>query len=262
MIRALWTAATGMMSRQLDIDVIANNLANVNTTGFKKSRVDFQDIMYQTIRVSGAPTTEATQVPVGIEVGLGTRPAAVQKMFFQGDMYETRNPLDLVIEGNGFFQILLPDGEIAYSRDGSFKLDALGQVVTNDGFLLEPPITVPPEAESITVGQDGIVSVQIPGEIEPQEVGVIELVRFINPAGLTSLGRNLYRATASSGEPQMGVPGLAGFGSLAQGFLEMSNVQIVKEMVRMISAQRAYEVNAKAITTADEMLQISNNLKR
>ena len=218
MIRALWTAATGMQAKQMDLDVIANNLANVNTTGFKKSRVDFQDLMYQVVRVKGTPTSPDTQVPSGIEIGLGVRPGAVQKMFSQGDIYETSNPLDVVIEGDGFFQILTPDGTIAYSRDGSFKLDAQGRMVTSDGFPLEPPITIPEGAESVTVAQDGTVTVTMPGEIEPQEVGVIELARFINPAGLLSIGRNLYLATASSGEPQIGTPGLEGFGTLAQGF--------------------------------------------
>jgi len=262
MIRALWTAATGMQAKQMDMDVIANNLANVNTTGFKKSRVDFQDLMYQVVRVTGTPTSADTQVPSGIEIGLGVRPGAVQKMFSQGNIYETSNPLDVVIEGDGFFQILTPDGTIAYTRDGSFKLDAQGRMVTSDGFPLEPPITIPEGAESVTIAQDGTVTVKMPGEMEPQEVGVIELARFINPAGLLSMGRNLYLATASSGEPQIGTPGLEGFGTLAQGFLETSNVQIVEEMVKMITAQRAYEINSKAITTADEMMSIANNLKR
>ncbi|MGC8777791.1 MAG: flagellar basal-body rod protein FlgG [Candidatus Caldatribacteriaceae bacterium] len=262
MIRALWTAATGMQAKQMDLDVIANNLANVNTTGFKKSRVDFQDLMYQVIRVKGTPTSDETQVPSGIEVGLGVRPAAVQKIFTQGDVYETGNSLDVVIEGDGFFQVLMPDGTVAYTRDGSFKLDAQGRIVTSDGFPLEPPITIPQNTESVTIAQNGTVTVKVPGETEPQEVGVIELARFVNPAGLLSIGRNLYLATASSGEAQVGTPGLEGFGTLAQGFLETSNVQIVEEMVRMISAQRAYEINAKAITTADEMMSMANNMKR
>jgi flagellar basal-body rod protein FlgG len=261
-MRALWTAATGMQAKQLDIDVIANNLANINTTGFKKSRVDFQDLMYQTVRVKGAPNTQETQIPTGIEVGLGVRPAAVQKLFFPGDAYETGNPLDIAIEGDGFFQVLLADGTIGYTRDGSFKLDAQGRIVTSDGFPLEPPITVPQDAESITIGQDGTVTAKIAGETEPQELGVIELARFINPAGLQSIGRNLYVATVASGEPQVGTPGFDGLGTLAQGFLETSNVQVVEEMVRMISAQRAYEINSKAISVADEMMSIANNMKR
>jgi len=261
-MRALWTAATGMQAKQLDIDVIANNLANINTTGFKKSRVDFQDLMYQTVRVKGAPHTQENQIPTGIEVGLGVRPAAVQKLFFQGDAYETGNPLDVAIEGDGFFQVLLADGTVGYTRDGSFKLDAQGRIVTSDGFPLEPPITVPQDAESITIGQDGTVTAKIAGETEPQELGVIELARFINPAGLQSIGRNLYVATVASGEPQLGTPGFDGLGTLAQGFLETSNVQAVEEMVRMISAQRAYEINSKAISVADEMMSIANNMKR
>jgi flagellar basal-body rod protein FlgG len=195
-------------------------------------------------------------------VGLGVRPAAVQKLFFQGDAYETGNPLDIAIEGDGFFQVLLADGTVGYTRDGSFKLDAQGRIVTSDGFPLEPPITVPQDAESITIGQDGTVTAKIAGETEPQELGVIELARFINPAGLQSIGRNLYVATVASGEPQLGTPGFDGLGTLAQGFLETSNVQAVEEMVRMISAQRAYEINSKAISVADEMMSIANNMKR
>ncbi|MCD6155728.1 MAG: flagellar basal-body rod protein FlgG, partial [Candidatus Atribacteria bacterium] len=194
--------------------------------------------------------------------GLGVRPAAVQKLFFQGDAYETGNPLDIAIEGDGFFQVLLADGTIGYTRDGSFKLDAQGRIVTSDGFPLEPPIIVPQDAESITIGQDGTVTAKIAGETEPQELGVIELARFINPAGLQSIGRNLYVATVASGEPQLGTPGFDGLGTLAQGFLETSNVQAVEEMVRMISAQRAYEINSKAISVADEMMSIANNMKR
>jgi len=262
LIRSLWTAATGMAAQQLNIDVISNNLANVNTVGFKKSRVDFQDLLYQTTRAAGTVEAQGNQVPTGIQIGLGTRPAAVQKIFSQGDFQQTENPLDLVIEGDGFFQILMPSGKTAYTRDGTFKLDAQGRIVTSDGFPLDPQITVPPEAQSISVGSDGTVSVVLPGQTTPQEIGQIQIAKFPNPAGLTSEGRNLFTPTAASGEAVVDTPGMNGLGTLGRGFLEMSNVKVVEEMVNMIVAQRAYEINAKAIQTADEMLNIANNLRR
>lgn len=262
MIRALWTAASGMEAQQLNVDVIANNLANVNTVGFKKSRVDFQDVMYQTLRAPGSPAARGAQVPTGIQVGLGTRPVATQKMFAQGDFTQTGNPLDMVIEGQGFFQVQRPDGTIGYTRDGSCKLDSQGRLVTSDGYVLQPELTIPSGAESISIGTDGTVSVTLPGQTQPQEVGQIQIARFINPAGLKSEGRNLFSATAASGDPQTGTPGLNGFGTIAQGFVEMSNVKVVEEMVNMIVAQRAYEINSKSIQTADQMLELSNNLRR
>ncbi|HHY33875.1 MAG TPA: flagellar basal-body rod protein FlgG [Firmicutes bacterium] len=262
MMRALWSAATGMLAKQLNMDVIANNLANLNTYGFKRSRVDFQDLMYQKLRTSGSTVAEGARVPAGIEVGLGTRPAAIQRIFSQGDFVQTEGPLDLVIEGDGFFQVLMPDGTVAYTRDGSFKKDSEGRIVTSDGFPIEPEITIPPEAVDISIGTDGTVSVILSGESEPQELGKIELAKFVNPAGLSAIGRNLFTATASSGQPAVGTPGLEGFGTISQGFLEMSNVKVVEEMVNMIIAQRAYEVNSKAIQTSDDMLSIANNLKR
>ncbi|MEW5866193.1 MAG: flagellar basal-body rod protein FlgG [Bacillota bacterium] len=262
MMRALWSAATGMLAKQLNMDVIANNLANLNTYGFKRSRVDFQDLMYQNLRTSGSTVAEGAKVPAGIEVGLGTRPAAIQRIFSQGDFVQTEGPLDLVIEGDGFFQILMPDGSVAYTRDGSFKKDTEGRIVTSDGFPIEPEITIPPEAVDLSIGTDGTVSVILAGESEPQELGKIELAKFVNPAGLSAIGRNLFAVTASSGEPVVGTPGLEGFGTISQGFLEMSNVKVVEEMVNMIIAQRAYEVNSKAIQTSDDMLSIANNLKR
>ena len=261
-MRALWSAATGMLAKQLNMDVIANNLANLNTVGFKKSRVDFQDLMYQSLRTSGTTVAEGAKVPAGIQVGLGTRPAAIQRIFSQGDFVQTENPLDLVIEGDGFFQVLLPDGSLAYTRDGSFKVDSQGRVVTSDGFPIEPELSIPPEAVNISIGTDGTVSVLLAGDSEPQELGKVELARFVNPAGLSSIGRNLFKSTAASGEPIVGTPGLEGFGTIAQGFLEMSNVKVIEEMVNMIIAQRAYEVNSKAIQTSDDMLAIANNLKR
>ncbi|MBW2216658.1 MAG: flagellar basal-body rod protein FlgG [Deltaproteobacteria bacterium] len=262
MLRSLWTAASGMEAQALNIDVLSHNLANVNTTGFKKGRADFQDLMYETLRLPGSPSTTSTQVPTGIQVGLGTRTAAIQKIFLQGDYKATKNELDMAIEGDGFFQITKPDGDIAYTRDGSFKLDSDGRIVTSDGFLLEPEISVPPDAMTISIGIDGTVSVLQAGQSEPNEIGTIELGNFINPAGLNAIGRNLYLPTAASGDVVSGTAGEDGFGTIAQGFLEMSNVSVVEEMVKLISAQRAYEINSKAIQASDEMLQLANNIKR
>lgn len=262
MIRSLWTAASGMMAQQLNIDVISNNLANVNTAGFKKSRADFQDLLYQTIKSPGAASSADTQVPTGIQVGLGTRPVAVQKLFMQGDFQQTGAELDMAIEGSGFFQITQPNGEVAYSRAGTFKLDGEGRIVTSDGYPMEPEITLPADAISVEIGADGTISVLQAGTTTPTEVGTIQLANFSNPAGLKSLGRNLFAPTASSGDVSVGIPGENGIGGISQGFLEMSNVSIVDEMVNMIVSQRAYEVNSKAITTADEMLQTATNLRR
>ena len=262
MIRSLWTSATGMQAQALNLDVIANNLANVNTAGFKKSRAEFQDLLYETLRPAGTSSSQDTQVPTGIQIGHGTRPSTVLKIFSQGDMENTKNELDLAIEGDGFFQIILPNGETAYTRDGSFKLDSDGLIVNSDGFALEPEISIPSDALSISVGIDGTVSVLQAGDSTPSEIGTIELARFVNPAGLISTGRNLYITSEASGDEMTGTPGEDGLGSIAQGFLEMSNVSVVDEMVSMITAQRAYEVNSKSIQTADEMLQIANNIKR
>ncbi|NLJ73623.1 MAG: flagellar basal-body rod protein FlgG [Firmicutes bacterium] len=262
MMRSLWTAASGMMGQQTKIDTISNNLANVNTTGFKKSRVDFQDLLYQTLKFAGTPTTAGAQVPTGIQIGHGVRPVATQRVFSQGTFQQTDNPLDVVIEGDGFFQILLPDGGIRYTRDGAFKLDTDGRLTTSDGFPIEPEIVVPDDSVDFSIGSDGTVTIMRPGLNEPETIGQIEIVRFVNPAGLKSEGRNLFTATAASGDPMVGTPGLDGFGVLAQGFLEMSNVQVVEEMVSMIVAQRAYETNSKAIQASDDMLQTANNLRR
>lgn len=261
MMRSLWTAASGMVGQQFNIDTIANNLANVNTTGFKKSRVDFQDLLYQTIRFPGSPVTLGAQIPTGIQVGHGVRTVATTRLFTQGTFRQTENPLDMVIEGDGFFQVLLPDGQIAYTRDGAFKLDSNGQIVNSDGFQLEPDIFIPEDAIDVTIGADGTVTATRP-DGSTEFIGQIELARFINPAGLRSWGRNLMLESAASGPPIVGTPGLDGFGSLTQGFLEMSNVQVVEEMVDMITSQRAYEVSSKAIQASDEMLQIANNLRR
>ena len=262
MIRALNTAATGMYAQQLGIDNIANNLANVNTTGFKRTRIEFQDLIYQTLRGAGN-TQELEQIlPAELQIGHGVRPAASQKSYEQGNTLPTNNPFDLAIEGDGFFQIAQPDGTVRYSRDGSFKISPDGAIVNSDGLLLEPSMSIPLDATSISITRDGTVSVLLPGEVEPDTVGQIELVRFINPAGLSSEGRNLYSETVSSGPPILANPGRDGVGTLAQGYLENSNVKVVEEMVAMITAQRAYEVASKAIRTSEEMLQIANNLKR
>lgn len=261
MIRALWTAASGMEAQQLNIDVIANNLANVNTAGFKKSRADFQDLMYQTIKSTGAPSTNSTQIPAGIQIGLGTRTAAVNKMFTPGNINQTGNPLDVAIEGDGFFQIQMPDGTTGYSRAGSFKKDSQGRLVTSDGYPVLPEIVIPNNATSVTIGNDGTVSVLQAGQTTPTSVGTIQLASFSNPAGLSSTGHNLYQPTDSSGTATTGTAGQNGLGTLSQGFLEMSNVSVMEEMVNMIISQRAYETNSKVVQTADQMLQQANNLK-
>jgi flagellar basal-body rod protein FlgG len=262
MIRSLWTAASGMQAQNINIDVIANNLSNVNTSGFKRSRADFQDLLYENMRSPGMSSSADTQVPTGIQIGHGTRPAATQKIFSQGDFQHTENPLDMAIEGSGFFQITQPNGEVAYTRAGSFKIDSEGRVVTSDGFPMEPEITIPTDTTSISIGSDGIISVLQAGDDQPTEVGTVELARFTNPAGLESIGRNLYLPTGASGDVTTGIAGEDGFGTIAQGYLEMSNVNVVDEMVNMITAQRAYEINSKAIQSADDMLQVANNLKR
>jgi len=262
MIRSLWTAASGMKSQSLNIDVISNNLANVNTTGFKSSRADFQDLLYETLRQAGTSSSENSDVPTGIQVGHGSRPVASHKIFTQGDFQQTKNELDIAIEGEGFFQILQPNGETAYSRDGAFKMDRDGRIVTSDGFVMEPEITIPSDSISLSIGLDGTVSVLQPGNSAPTEIGTITVARFVNPAGLHSIGRNLYLPTNASGDALVGTAGEDGLGTLAQGFLEMSNVSVVDEMVKMITAQRAYEINSKTIQAADDMLQQANNVKR
>jgi flagellar basal-body rod protein FlgG len=262
MMRSLFIAATGMEAQKLNIDVIANNLANVNTVGFKKSRADFQELLYQDLKTPGAVASEGNQIPSGIQTGMGVKPVAVQKIFQQGDFVQTGNKLDLVIEGDGFFQISMPDGTISYTRSGAFKLDSEGRVVNSDGYPLEPAITIPANTVSVTVSADGKISVLEAGGTTTTEIGQIELARFINPAGLRALGKNLFSSTAASGEPTTVTPGTEGTGTLAQGFIEMSNVNIVEEMVNMIVSQRAYEINSKAVQASDEMLQLANNLKR
>lgn len=262
MIRALYSAATGMNAQETNIDVIANNLANVNTTGFKRSRADFQDLVYQYIIEPGAPTSQTTQNPSGIQVGLGVKTAAVQKVFAQGDLISTSNQLDVAIEGDGFFRVQQPDGTTAYSRSGTFQLDAQGQMVTSDGYVIDPGITIPNDSLAVIVGQDGTVSVRQPGTATPAQVGQLSAVRFPNNAGLRAIGRNLYEETSSSGTPTSGIFSENGFGRLSQGFIESSNVSVVEQVVSMITAQRAYEASSKGIQTADDMLSQAISLKR
>lgn len=262
MQRSLFIAATGMEAQRISIDVISNNLANVNTTGFKKSRADFQELLYQGIKSAGASSAEGAELPTGIQIGLGVKPAAVQKMFQQGDFVSTGNSLDMVIEGNGFFQIAKPDGEIAYSRAGSFKIDSEGRVVNSDGYPLEPAISVPANTLQITITNDGTVSALQAGSAAPVQIGQIELAQFINPGGLNAIGKNLFIPTGSSGEATTGSPGTDGLGTVNQGFLEMSNVNIVEEMVNMIVSQRAYELNSRVVQASDEMMQMANSIKR
>lgn len=262
MSRALSIAASGMQAQSLNIDVISNNLANVSTTGFKRSRADFQDLLYQNLRSAGAASSSDNQIPTGIQLGQGTRPVATQKIFIQGTYQHTENELDIAIEGSGFFQIMQPDGEVAYSRSGAFKLNSEGKIVTSDGYPLEPEISIPNNSVSVTIGMDGTVSALAAGATSPTQIGTIELAQFPNNAGLSSIGRNLYLKTAASGEVTVGTAGKDGRGTISQGNLELSNVSVVDEMVNMITAQRAYEINSKSIQAADEMLQLANNLKR
>jgi flagellar basal-body rod protein FlgG len=251
-----------MESQQLYVDVISNNLANVNTAGYKKNRIDFEDLLYQNSRIPGAASSPTTQVPTGLQIGQGVRSVATQKQFSVGNLQQTENPLDLAIEGDGFFQVLRPDGTVAYTRDGTFKLNKDGNIVNSNGYLLDPSVTITADTKQVYISPDGIVSILEAGNSAPTEVGNIELARFVNPAGLQAIGNNLFIETDASGDPITGVPGEDSMGSVAQGFLEMSNVSVVEEMVNLIVAQRAYEINSKSIQTADEMLQMANNLKR
>ena len=259
MIRSLYIAQTGLEAQQTQMDVIANNLANVNTTGFKKARAVFQDLLYQNLRQPGAQSSQNTQYPSGLQLGTGVRPVATERIMTQGNLTQTGNSLDVAINGQGFFQILKPDGTIAYTRDGTFQLNNQGQLVTSSGYVLQPPVTIPPGAQTITIGNDGTVSVTLTGQSAPQQVGSIQLANFLNPTGLQNIGDNLYLQTASSGAPTTGQPTFNGLGSLQQGYLETSNVNVVAELVNMISTQRAYEINSKAVQTSDQMLQYVNN---
>ncbi len=260
MIRSLWTGTTGMHSQQLNIDVISNNLANVSTTGFKKSKADFQDLLYQTMKVPGSQTSSDTESPTGILVGLGVKPAAVTKVFSQGDLILTENELDVAIEGNGFLQVELPNGNTSYTRAGALKRDSSGRITNSDGYTITPAITIPEGARQITISESGIVSAIIDDDTTSTEIGTVELASFTNNAGLSAIGRNLFEETAASGTAQTGTPGEDGFGTLLQNYLEGSNVNIVEELASMITTQRAYEINSKTIQTSDEMMQTTNNL--
>lgn len=263
MLRSLYTAASGMMAQQMNLDNIANNLANSSTAGFRQRRLQFQDLLYQNMVMPGAAATQQTTVAAGLQVGLGTRAAASEVVQLQGDFQNTGNPLDLTIQGQGFFQVTLPSGEIGYTRSGSFHLDSEGNVVTADGNPIEPSITIPTNATSITIGEDGTVSVTTPGQQAAQQVGSIQLAMFANPGGLNSVGQNLFLATTASGDPITGTPGgTEGLGTIEQGFLEQSNVNVVDEFIEMIVAQRSYEANSRVVQAADQMFQTVNGLGR
>ena len=255
MIRSLWISKTGLNAQQTKMDVIANNLANVSTNGFKRSRAIFEDLMYQTLRQPGAQSSQQTQLPTGLQLGTGVKPVATESVFIQGAPQPTDNSRDIFINGTGFFQILMPDGTTAYTRDGAFQSDINGQIVTSSGYPLQPPITVPPNAIDITVARDGTVSATIQGAVAPTQVGNVQLASFINPAGLQKMGENLFLETAASGAPNQNAPGTNGLGTVMQRYVEASNVNVVEELVNMIQTQRAYEMNSKSIETSDQMLQ-------
>jgi flagellar basal-body rod protein FlgG len=255
MIRSLWISKTGLDAQQTQMDVISNNLANVSTNGFKRSRAVFEDLLYQNLRQPGAQSSQQTQLPSGLQLGTGVRPVATERIFTQGNLQQTGNDKDVAIQGQGFFQVLLPDGTTAYTRDGSFQTDSQGQLVTSSGFAVQPAITIPANAQSISIGRDGTVSVTQPGSSAAVQVGTLQLSTFVNPAGLLSKGENLYTETAASGTASTNTPGSNGAGLLSQGYVETSNVNVVEELVNMIQTQRAYEINSKAISTSDEMLQ-------
>jgi flagellar basal-body rod protein FlgG len=255
MIRSLMIAKTGLEAQQTQLDVISNNLANVSTSGFKRSRAVFEDLLYQTVRQPGAQSSQQTQLSSGLSIGTGVRPVTTERIHTQGNLQQTGNSLDLAINGQGFFQILMPDGTTAYTRDGSFQLDAQGQLVTASGFTLQPAVTIPANAQTITIARDGTVSVMQPNQTAATQVGSLQIANFINPAGLQARGENLYSETASSGTPTTNTPGSNGVGVLSQGYIESSNVNVVEELVNMIQTQRAYEINSKAVQTSDQMLQ-------
>ena len=255
MMRSLWISKTGMEAQQTQLDAISHNLANVSTNGYKRSHAVFEDLMYQNLRQSGASTSEQSQLPTGLQLGLGVRPVAISRSFKQGNLQETGEKYDLAVKGNGFFQIQLPDGTTGYSRDGGFQVDANGQLVSNAGYVVQPGITIPANAQSVTIANDGSVSVMLPSQTAPQSVGQLQLAGFANPGGLEPRGQNIYVETTASGTANQGVAGTNGLGTLQQGFVETSNVNVVEDLVSMISTQRAYELNSKAIQTSDQMLQ-------
>lgn len=258
---ALWAAKTGLDAQQTRMAVTSNNLANVSTSGYKKGRAVFEDLLYQNVSQVGASTSQDTIAPSGLSLGTGVRVVATEKLYTQGNLVQTGNPLDLAVQGRGFFQVLLPDGTLGYTRDGSFQISAEGELVTSSGYKVQPGVSIPDGAQSVTVGSDGTVSVQLAGQSAPTQVGSLQLVDFVNPAGLQPRGENLLLESAASGPAQAGTPGLDGLGSIAQGSLESSNVNVVEELVNMIETQRAYEMNSKAISTTDQMLEyVSNQL--
>ena len=259
-MRSLWTSTTGMSAQNLNMDVIANNLANVSTSGFKKGRADFQDLLYQIMKVPGSPTSADTRSPTGIQVGLGVKPAAVTKVFTEGDIIQTENPLDVAIEGAGFFQVALPDGNTAYTRAGNLKLDGEGRLTTSDGYVIQPEIVIPEDAREITISEGGVVSAILGDDTVSTELGNLDLADFVNEAGLTAIGKNLFRETESSGAAAIAAPGTEGYGRLLQGYVENSNVNLVEEMAHMITTQRAFEINSKVVTTSDEMMQTTTNM--
>ncbi|MFC1551464.1 flagellar basal-body rod protein FlgG [Candidatus Latescibacterota bacterium] len=262
MIRAMRTAASGMYAQKLNVDNISNNLANVNTTGFKKSKLEFQDVLYEIMRMAGGTTTVGYQVPVELQIGYGAKAVASQRIFSQGNLVATGRQLDVAIDGDGFLMVEMPDGSIGFTRDGSIKISRDGDMVTSEGYLLSAGINVPAEAMELSIGVDGTVSTINAGDTEATEIGQITLAKFLNPSGLTAVGRNLYQQTTASGDYIEGVAGIDGLGMLRSGYLEMSNVEAVEEMVNLIVAQRAYEINSKAIQTSEDMMQVANNLKR
>jgi len=255
MMRSLWISKTGMEAQQTQLDTISNNLANVSTNGYKKAHAVFEDLMYQNLRQAGANSSEQTTMPAGLQVGLGTRAVATSRSFSQGNLQASGNNLDVAVLGNGFFEVQMPDGTTGYTRDGSFQVSSTGQLVTNNGYTVQPGITIPATAQSVTIGSDGTVSVMVPGQATPQSVGQIQIANFVNPAGLDPKGQNIFAETAASGTATSGAPGANGSGTLRQGFVETSNVNVVEELVAMIQTQRAYELNSKAIQTSDQMLQ-------
>jgi len=255
MMRSLWIAKTGLDAQQTQLDVISNNLANTATNGFKRSRAVFEDLLYQTLRQPGAQTTEQTQVPSGLQIGTGVKPVSTVRNFAQGNLQQTGNTLDVAINGQGFFQVQMPDGTTSYTRDGSIQIDSAGTLVTSNGYPILGPVTVPQGVQEISISQSGVVSAVVQGQVQPQELGQIQLASFVNPAGLFSMGQNLYSETAASGAPTQAVTGTNGVGFVSQGFVETSNVNVVEELVGLIQAQRAYEINSKAISTSDQMLQ-------
>jgi len=255
MIRSLWIAKTGLEAQQTQIDVISNNLANVGTNGFKRSRAVFEDLLYQTLRQPGAASSQQSQLPTGLQVGTGVRPVAAERLFLQGNLQQTGNNKDVAIDGQGFFQVLMPDGTLAYTRAGSFNVDNQGQLVTSSGYLIQPAIAIPMEAQTLTISRDGVVSITLQNSTQTTQVGNLQLVNFMNPAGLDAKGENLFAETSASGAPSVNTPGTNGLGFLSQGYVETSNVNLVEEMVSMIQTQRAYEINSKAVTASDQMLQ-------